>query len=126
FWPVLLVVLGFGTYEGAQRLLPYADRPITKISVQGDLSYISQQAVQQRIGPYLAASFFTIDLAGMRSELEQMPWIATIGEMNCVRKHLSAIKGGRLAKAAWPATVYTYAISDVPGDQATVIASGPT
>ena len=51
---------------------------------------------------------------------------ATIGEMNCVRKHLSAIKGGRLAKAAWPATVYTYAISDVPGDQATVIASGPT
>ncbi len=76
FWPVLLVVLGFGTYEGAQRLLPYADRPITKISVQGDLSYISQQAVQQRIGPFLAASFFTIDLAGMRRELEQMPWIA--------------------------------------------------
>ncbi|WP_025132323.1 glycerate kinase [Pseudomonas sp. PH1b] len=51
---------------------------------------------------------------------------ATIGEMNCVRKHLSAIKGGRLAKACFPATVYTYAISDVPGDLATVIASGPT
>ncbi|MDX5373790.1 MAG: glycerate kinase [Pseudomonadaceae bacterium] len=51
---------------------------------------------------------------------------ATIGEMNCVRKHLSAIKGGRLAKACWPASLYTYAISDVPGDEATVIASGPT
>ncbi|KFX69324.1 hydroxypyruvate reductase [Pseudomonas taeanensis MS-3] len=51
---------------------------------------------------------------------------ATIGEMNCVRKHLSAVKGGRLAKACWPASVYTYAISDVPGDEATVIASGPT
>lgn len=51
---------------------------------------------------------------------------ATIGEMNCVRKHLSAIKGGRLARACWPATLYTYAISDVPGDEATVIASGPT
>ncbi len=51
---------------------------------------------------------------------------ATIGEMNCVRKHLSAIKGGRLAKACWPASVYTYAISDVPGDEATVIASGPS
>ncbi|QEY64064.1 glycerate kinase [Metapseudomonas lalkuanensis] len=51
---------------------------------------------------------------------------ASISEMNCVRKHLSAIKGGRLAKACWPATVYTYAISDVPGDEATVIASGPT
>lgn len=51
---------------------------------------------------------------------------AAIGEMNCVRKHLSAIKGGRLAKACWPASVYTYAISDVPGDEATVIASGPS
>ena len=51
---------------------------------------------------------------------------ASISEMNCVRKHLSAIKGGRLARACWPASVYTYAISDVPGDEATVIASGPT
>ena len=76
FWPVMLVVLGVGTYEGAQRLLPYADRPIARINVQGDLSYISQQAVQQRIAPFVASSFFTIDLAGMRTELEQMPWIA--------------------------------------------------
>jgi cell division protein FtsQ len=75
-WPVLLVVFGFGTYEAAQRLLPYADRPISRINVQGDLSYISQQAVQQRIAPYVATSFFNIDLAGMRTELEQMPWIA--------------------------------------------------
>lgn len=51
---------------------------------------------------------------------------AHIGEMNCVRKHLSAIKGGRLARACWPASVHTFAISDVPGDEATVIASGPT
>jgi glycerate 2-kinase len=51
---------------------------------------------------------------------------ATIGEINCVRKHLSAITGGRLAAAAWPAEVITFAISDVPGDDPTVIASGPT
>lgn len=51
---------------------------------------------------------------------------ATIGEINCVRKHLSAIKGGRLAEAAWPASVLTLAISDVPGDDPAVIASGPT
>ena len=76
FWPVLLVALGFGTYEGAQRLMPYADRPITNVNVQGDLTYISQQAVQQRIAPYIAASFFTVDLEAMRTELEQMPWIA--------------------------------------------------
>ncbi len=51
---------------------------------------------------------------------------ATIGEMNCVRRHLSAIKGGRLAAAAAPALVVTLAISDVPGDDPAVIASGPT
>ncbi|MEX2519552.1 MAG: glycerate kinase [Paracoccaceae bacterium] len=51
---------------------------------------------------------------------------APIGEMNTVRKHVSAIKGGRLALAAHPAPVLTLAISDVPGDDASVIGSGPT
>jgi glycerate 2-kinase len=51
---------------------------------------------------------------------------AAIGEMNCVRKHLSAIKGGRLAVAAAPARVVSLMISDVPGDDPSVIASGPT
>jgi glycerate 2-kinase len=51
---------------------------------------------------------------------------ANIAEMNTVRKHLSAIKGGRLAVAAAPARVVTLAISDVPGDDLSVIASGPT
>lgn len=51
---------------------------------------------------------------------------ADIAEMNVVRKHLSAIKGGRLAAAAWPARVVSMLISDVPGDDPAVIASGPT
>jgi len=51
---------------------------------------------------------------------------AAIGEMNTVRKHLSAIKGGRLAAAAFPARVVTLLISDVPGDDPAVIGSGPT
>jgi len=51
---------------------------------------------------------------------------AHIGEMNTVRKHLSAIKGGRLAAACTPARVVTLTISDVPGDDVSVIASGPT
>lgn len=51
---------------------------------------------------------------------------APIDEMNCVRRHLSAIKGGRLAAAASPARVHTIAISDVPGDDPSAIASGPT
>jgi len=51
---------------------------------------------------------------------------ANIVEMNCVRKHLSRIKGGRLAAACAPARVVTLTISDVPGDDPSVIASGPT
>jgi glycerate 2-kinase len=51
---------------------------------------------------------------------------ATIGEMNCVRRHLSAIKGGRLAAACHPARVVTLLMSDVPGDRPLDIASGPT
>jgi hydroxypyruvate reductase len=51
---------------------------------------------------------------------------ATISEINCVRRHLSAIKGGRLAAACHPARVLTLLISDVPGDRPVNIASGPT
>ena len=51
---------------------------------------------------------------------------ARIEEMNCVRKHLSAIKGGRLAQSAAPARLVTLMISDVPGDDPCVIGSGPT
>jgi glycerate 2-kinase len=51
---------------------------------------------------------------------------ANISEMNCVRRHLSAIKGGRLAAACHPAKVVTLLISDVPGDNPIDIASGPT
>jgi len=51
---------------------------------------------------------------------------ATIDEMNCVRKHLSSIKGGQLALSCAPAKVWTLLISDVPGDDPSVIASGPT
>ncbi len=51
---------------------------------------------------------------------------ASISEMNCVRRHLSAIKGGRLAAACYPARVLTLLLSDVPGDDPIDIASGPT
>src|ERR1700691_5286129 len=51
---------------------------------------------------------------------------ATIAELNCVRKHLSGIKGGRLSAASAPAPVVTLMISDVPGDDPSIVASGPT
>jgi hydroxypyruvate reductase len=68
-----------------------------------------------------------IDLADKRDAANFLMHAgASISEINCVRKHLSALKGGRLAVAAHPVPVTTYAISDVPGDDIGDIASGPT
>lgn len=64
------------------------------------------------------------DLVAVNRELLRSG--APIQDMNCIRKHLSAFSGGRLAAAAHPARVVTLAISDVPGDDPAVIASGPT
>jgi glycerate-2-kinase len=71
-----------------------------------------------------AAGLTLEDLVAVNRELLRSG--APIGEMNCIRKHLSDFSGGRLAAAAHPARVVTLAISDVPGDDPAVIASGPT
>lgn len=71
-----------------------------------------------------AAGLTLEDLVAVNRELLRSG--APIGEMNCIRKHLSAFSGGRLAAAAHPARVVTLAISDVPGDDPAAIASGPT
>lgn len=78
------------------------------------------------------SSLLALPLAGLTLEDKQvvnrqlLRSGANIAEINCVRKHLSAIKGGRLAAACAPARLITYAISDVPGDVPATIASGPT
>jgi hydroxypyruvate reductase len=78
------------------------------------------------------SSLLPLPLAGITLEDKQavnralLTSGATISEMNCVRRHLSAIKGGRLAAACHPARVLTLLISDVPGDNPCDIASGPT
>jgi len=77
-WPLMLAGLMVGLYELGQRLMPYADRPIAKVSVQGDLNYVSHQAVQERMEPFVEASFFEVDLEALRHDLEQMPWIAHV------------------------------------------------
>ncbi|WP_407292083.1 cell division protein FtsQ/DivIB [Stutzerimonas zhaodongensis] len=77
-WPVLLVALVVGLYKLGEYIAPYADRPIAKVSVRGELTYIDQQAVQARMAPFVEASFFKVDLDALRSDLEQMPWIAHV------------------------------------------------
>ncbi len=77
-WPLLLVVLAVGIYELGERLAPYADRPISKVSVRGDLTYVDQLTVQERMAPFVEASFFKVDLDALRHDLEQMPWIAHV------------------------------------------------
>ncbi len=74
--------------------------------------------------PAPAAGLTLADKQDINTQLLQSG--ASIGEMNCVRRHLSTLKGGRLAALCQPARVLTLLISDVPGDQLPDIASGPT
>lgn len=75
-WALLLLGLVLGGHALYQRLLPHIDRPVAKVGIGGQLNYTSVQAVEQRIAPFVASSFFNLDLQGMRGELESMPWIA--------------------------------------------------
>ncbi len=105
--------------EAANRALELADSGGTNDLV---LVLMSGGASANWIAPVAGISFEdkqSVTRALLRSG-------AHIGEINCVRKHLSRIKGGRLARHAFPAPVVTIAISDVPGDDPSAIGSGPT
>ncbi|HUC48899.1 MAG TPA: glycerate kinase [Xanthobacteraceae bacterium] len=104
---------------GAERMLAIADEATADDLV---LVLLSGGASANLIAPAAGISFADKQ-AATRAILRSG---ANIGEFNCVRKHLSRIKGGRLAKRAFPAEIATLAISDVPGDDPAVIGSGPT
>jgi hydroxypyruvate reductase len=105
--------------KGTERALALADAAKSDDLV---LVLLSGGASANWIAPAAAISFADKQVT-TRALLRSG---ANIGEINCVRKHLSRIKGGRLAKRAYPARVVTLAISDVPGDDPAVIGSGPT
>lgn len=75
---MLVVALIAGGYQGYKVLMPYVNQPISRINVVADLHYSSRETVQQRILPFATARFFNVDLAGLRAELEQMPWISKV------------------------------------------------
>ena len=105
--------------EGARRVLSFADDATEETLV---LCLISGGG-----SALLPAPVDGVSLAELRSLTDDLLASgATIHEINAVRKHLSAIKGGRLAAAAAPATVHTLLVSDVVGNDPSVIASGPT
>src|SRR5262245_22070117 len=105
--------------EGADRALKLADAADTNDLV---LVLMSGGASANWIAPAEGISFE--DKQGVTRALLRSG--AAIGEINTVRKHLSRIKGGRLALHAHPAKIMTIAISDVPGDDPSAIGSGPT
>ena len=105
--------------EAALRALEFADGATASDLV---LVLMSGGASANWIAP-VAGVTFADQQAVTRALLRSG---ATIGEINTVRKHLSRIKGGRLARYAYPAKLVTIAISDVPGDDPSAIGSGPT
>jgi hydroxypyruvate reductase len=107
-------------YQTAQRILEETVVGLTKDDLV--LSLMSGGGSSLWVSP--AEGISLEDKQAVNRELLRSG--ATISEMNCVRKHLSRIKGGRLGLACQPAQVVTLIISDVPGDDPAMVASGPT
>jgi len=105
--------------KGAQRILEIADQ-----ANESDLVICLLSGGGSALLPQPAASLTFSDKQAVIQTL--LDCGATINEINALRKHISAIKGGRLAKKVWPATLITLILSDVVGDKLDVIASGPT
>jgi len=93
-----------------------SEQTLVLFLISGGASAMSELPLQRSISVQDTAAFYQ---ALLHSGLP-------ITEMNCIRKHFSAVKGGRLAKAAEPATQITLLVSDVPGNLLDVVASGPT
>ncbi len=106
-------------YEAAQRML----KEVEKLTADDLLLFLVSGGGSALLA--LPANTISIDEKKSINKALLMSG-APIGEMNTVRKHLSAVKGGRLAQAAAPAKTVTLAISDVPFDDPSTIASGPT
>ncbi|WP_293031859.1 glycerate kinase [Natronococcus sp.] len=105
--------------EGARRVLEVADR-----AGEDDLVLACITGGGSALLPAPAGSISLVDLQSVTESLLECG--ASIDEINAVRKHCSSIKGGKLARRAAPATVATLVLSDVVGDDLSVIASGPT
>ncbi len=106
-------------YEAARRILALAGT-----AVADDLVLCLMSGGGSALMSLPIAGLMLHEKASLNSQLLRSG--ADIAEINCVRKHLSSIKGGHLAAAAKPARTVTLLISDVPGDDPSVIASGPT
>ncbi|MEZ5528698.1 MAG: glycerate kinase [Porticoccaceae bacterium] len=135
-----LVVTAYGHSEPLQRIdIIEANHPVpdnhSELAARRILSLVSNLTEHDQVVCLISgggSSLLALPAPGLtladkqRINRELLKSGADIHEMNCVRKHLSAIKGGRLAAACAPASLLTLAISDVPGDDPAVIASGPT
>ena len=105
--------------EGAKKILKIADK-----ATEADLVICLLSGGGSALLPLPAAPLSLSDKQNTIQALLECG--ATINEINAIRKHASAIKGGRLARHTWPATLITLILSDVVGDPLDVIASGPT
>lgn len=117
-WPLLLVLLGAGLYELGTRLWPLADRPVSLISVQGELQYIDRDAMQQVIQPYLDSRFLTLDLQALQSSLAEMPWVAAVSVQRIWPDQLVIRIDEHLPVARWgdAALLNNVGVTFTPGD----------
>lgn len=77
-WLVLTIVLAVSLYQVSNRLLAYINQPIAKVTILGNLGYVDQKSLQQRLEPLVNSGFISIDLESLRQTLENTPWISHV------------------------------------------------
>ncbi len=98
---VVLVALLLSFNRGWQLLKPYLDRQITTVRVLGDLSAANRLVVQQQSMPYSAGTFFTVDIAAVRSAIDELPWVANAEVRRIWPDQLEIIIQEQLPVARW-------------------------
>ena len=98
---VVLVALLLSFNRGWQLLKPYLDPQITTVRVLGDLSAANRQVIQQQSMPHSAGTFFTVDIAAVRSAIDQLPWVANAEVRRIWPDQLQVIIQEQLPVARW-------------------------
>lgn len=98
---IVLVALLLSFNRGWQLLKPYLDRQITTVRVLGDLSAANRLVVQQQSMPYSAGTFFTVDIAAVRSAIDELPWVANAEVRRIWPDQLEIIIQEQLPVARW-------------------------
>ena len=100
-WLVLSTALTIALYQVTNRVIAYINQPIAKVTIFGDLGYVDQRSLQQRLEPLVSGGFISIDLESLRQTLENTPWISHVEVERVWPNELKIHLNGKHPIARW-------------------------